>query len=46
MGEYLALGTILAVGGSWMVPRAAVRDGAFGRIEELIRAAVEAVAAC
>jgi len=39
---YLALPAVIAVGGSWMVPRAAVAAGDFRAIEALCRAAVEA----
>ncbi len=39
--EYLAIPAVLAVGGSWMVPRAAVRAGNFS---EITRLTVQAVA--
>lgn len=39
---YLALPSVIAVGGSWMVPRAAIAAGDFTGIEALCRAAVEA----
>ncbi|MFY1702158.1 MULTISPECIES: bifunctional 4-hydroxy-2-oxoglutarate aldolase/2-dehydro-3-deoxy-phosphogluconate aldolase [Micromonospora] len=42
--DYLALPAVLAVGGSWMVPRAAIRAGEFDRITDLVTASVEAVA--
>ncbi|MGH1527021.1 bifunctional 4-hydroxy-2-oxoglutarate aldolase/2-dehydro-3-deoxy-phosphogluconate aldolase [Leifsonia sp. L25] len=41
---YLALPAVVAVGGSWMVPRAAIAAGDFDAIESLCRAAVEAAA--
>ncbi len=41
-GQYLSLPSVLAVGGSWMVPRQAIADGDFGRIVELTRTAVAA----
>ncbi|WP_341720631.1 bifunctional 4-hydroxy-2-oxoglutarate aldolase/2-dehydro-3-deoxy-phosphogluconate aldolase [Micromonospora sp. FIMYZ51] len=43
-GDYLALPSVLAVGGSWMVPRTAVAAGDFARIAELTAATVAAVA--
>jgi 2-dehydro-3-deoxyphosphogluconate aldolase/(4S)-4-hydroxy-2-oxoglutarate aldolase len=43
--EYLRLPSVLAVGGSWMVPRKAIGDGDFDRIRELARAAVVAASA-
>lgn len=43
--EYLGLPSVLAVGGSWMVPRQTIAEGGFGRIHELTEAAVAAVAA-
>jgi 2-dehydro-3-deoxyphosphogluconate aldolase/(4S)-4-hydroxy-2-oxoglutarate aldolase len=43
--EYLRLPSVLAVGGSWMVPRKAIADGDFDRIRELTRAAVTAASA-
>ncbi|MER7167313.1 bifunctional 4-hydroxy-2-oxoglutarate aldolase/2-dehydro-3-deoxy-phosphogluconate aldolase [Micromonospora sp. NPDC000207] len=42
--DYLGLSSVLAVGGSWMVPRAAVAAGEFDRVTDLVRASVEAVA--
>jgi len=42
-GDYLALPSVLAVGGSWMVPRAAIKAGDFARVRELTSAAVAAV---
>ncbi|KJK09237.1 keto-deoxy-phosphogluconate aldolase [Terrabacter sp. 28] len=38
---YAALPSVVAVGGSWMVPRDAVASGQFARIEALCRQAVE-----
>jgi 2-dehydro-3-deoxyphosphogluconate aldolase/(4S)-4-hydroxy-2-oxoglutarate aldolase len=43
--EYLGLPSVVAVGGSWMVPRQTIAEGDFGRIRELTVAAVAAVAA-
>ena len=42
--DYLALPSVLAVGGSWMVPKAAIRAGEFDTIRDLTSAAVAAVA--
>ncbi|MBN9155140.1 MAG: bifunctional 4-hydroxy-2-oxoglutarate aldolase/2-dehydro-3-deoxy-phosphogluconate aldolase [Microbacterium sp.] len=39
---YLALPSVAAVGGSWMVPRAAIADGDLVAVAELCRAAVAA----
>lgn len=41
--EYLALATVAAVGGSWVSPRALVRENDFDQITELAAAAVAAV---
>ncbi|MCB0909601.1 MAG: bifunctional 4-hydroxy-2-oxoglutarate aldolase/2-dehydro-3-deoxy-phosphogluconate aldolase [Nocardioidaceae bacterium] len=38
--DYLAVASVLAVGGSWMVPRDAVAAGDLARITDLTRAAV------
>ncbi|WP_062208376.1 bifunctional 4-hydroxy-2-oxoglutarate aldolase/2-dehydro-3-deoxy-phosphogluconate aldolase [Demequina oxidasica] len=38
--EYLAIPEVVAVGGSWMVPRATVRDGNFAEITRLTADAV------
>jgi 2-dehydro-3-deoxyphosphogluconate aldolase/(4S)-4-hydroxy-2-oxoglutarate aldolase len=38
--EYLAIPAVVAVGGSWMVPRAMVRDGGFAEITRLTAEAV------
>jgi len=38
--EYLAIPAIVAVGGSWMVPRAMVREGSFAEITRLTADAV------
>ena len=43
-GEFLALGTVPCLGGSWMAPEAAIRDGDWERIEALAREATAAVA--
>jgi 2-dehydro-3-deoxyphosphogluconate aldolase/(4S)-4-hydroxy-2-oxoglutarate aldolase len=40
--DYLALPSVIAVGGSWMVPRAAIAAGDFTGVEALCRTAVEA----
>jgi 2-dehydro-3-deoxyphosphogluconate aldolase / (4S)-4-hydroxy-2-oxoglutarate aldolase len=40
LGEYLRLPSVLAVGGSWIAPRALVRDGDFDEIARLTAAAV------
>jgi 2-dehydro-3-deoxyphosphogluconate aldolase/(4S)-4-hydroxy-2-oxoglutarate aldolase len=37
--DYLALPNVIAVGGSWVVPQAAIADGDFGRIAALAREA-------
>jgi 2-dehydro-3-deoxyphosphogluconate aldolase/(4S)-4-hydroxy-2-oxoglutarate aldolase len=37
--SYLALPTVICVGGSWIAPRAAIEAGDFGKIEQLARAA-------
>ena len=42
--EYLALKTVLCVGGSWMVPSDAVQKLEFERIESLAAEAMSAVA--
>jgi 2-dehydro-3-deoxyphosphogluconate aldolase/(4S)-4-hydroxy-2-oxoglutarate aldolase len=39
-GDYLALPSVIAVGGSWMVPAATIRDGELGTITSLAREAV------
>lgn len=41
LAEYLALPSVLAAGGSWMVPRDTVADGAFDEITALTLQAVE-----
>ncbi len=38
-GDYLALPNVVCVGGSWLVPKDAVRDGNWGRLTELAREA-------
>jgi 2-dehydro-3-deoxyphosphogluconate aldolase/(4S)-4-hydroxy-2-oxoglutarate aldolase len=43
--DYLSLGCVPAVGGSWMVPVDAIREGAFAQVSELCVAAVAAAAA-
>ncbi|GLY20350.1 bifunctional 4-hydroxy-2-oxoglutarate aldolase/2-dehydro-3-deoxy-phosphogluconate aldolase [Micromonospora sp. NBRC 101691] len=42
--DYLRLPSVLAVGGSWMVPRKAIAAGEFAQVAELVRASVAAVA--
>ncbi|MFG1955137.1 bifunctional 4-hydroxy-2-oxoglutarate aldolase/2-dehydro-3-deoxy-phosphogluconate aldolase [Micromonospora sp. NPDC048830] len=42
--EYLALPSVLAVGGSWMLPRSVLAAGDFARVTELVAASVAAVA--
>lgn len=42
LGEYLSLGCVPAVGGSWMVPASALEAGDFSGISQLCRAAVDA----
>ncbi len=42
--EYLGLPSVVAVGGSWMVPRQTIAEGDFDRIRELTVAAVAAAA--
>ncbi|TDC01535.1 bifunctional 4-hydroxy-2-oxoglutarate aldolase/2-dehydro-3-deoxy-phosphogluconate aldolase [Micromonospora fluostatini] len=42
--DYLALPSVLAVGGSWMVPRSALAAGEFEKVTRLVRESVEAVA--
>lgn len=44
--DYLALPSVLAVGGSWMVAPDLLRDRRFTDVTQLARAAVTAVAAC
>jgi 2-dehydro-3-deoxyphosphogluconate aldolase/(4S)-4-hydroxy-2-oxoglutarate aldolase len=45
LADYLSLGNVVAVGGSWMAPRDAVAAGDWDRITALAREAVEAGAA-
>lgn len=40
LAEYTALPSVLAIGGSWMVPRSAVKEGDFETITTLTREAV------
>jgi len=44
LAEYLALPSVRAVGGSWMVPRELVRRGDFGAVRDLTAEAVSLVA--
>lgn len=41
--EYLSLAAVLSVGGSWMVPREALRQGELAIVEERVRTAVQMV---
>lgn len=43
LADYLAVDSIIGIGGSWMCPRDAVAAGDFARIERLTREAVELV---
>ncbi|SDB93152.1 2-dehydro-3-deoxyphosphogluconate aldolase / (4S)-4-hydroxy-2-oxoglutarate aldolase [Raineyella antarctica] len=45
LADYLALACVPAVGGSWMVPPAAIAAGDFAGIAELTRSAVDAACA-
>jgi len=45
MTQYLALPSVFAVGGSWLVPAAALKAKDFAAVEALARAATQAVAA-
>lgn len=45
LSEYLSLPCVPAVGGSWMVPTDAIREGAFGTVTQLCADAVAAAAA-
>lgn len=40
MGDYLSLGNISAVGGSWLTPKDAIERGDYDRLEQLARDAV------
>jgi 2-dehydro-3-deoxyphosphogluconate aldolase/(4S)-4-hydroxy-2-oxoglutarate aldolase len=44
MGAYLALPTVAAIGGSWMVEKALINEGRWTEIERLTREAVAAAA--
>jgi len=44
LADYLSLGCVPAVGGSWMVPVDAIREGAFDKVTELCATAVAAAA--
>lgn len=44
LGDYLALPSVAACGGSWMVPGDALNAGDFEKIEQLVREAVDLVA--
>lgn len=45
IGSYLSLPSVLACGGSWMVDINLIKEGAFERIEQLTKEAVEQAAA-
>ena len=45
MRDYLAVETVLCVGGSWIVPDDALADGDYGRITDLARDVVQAAQA-
>lgn len=42
-GDYLALNSVLAVGGSWMVPRQAVAEGDFARVRDVVAHSLSAL---
>jgi len=46
LADYLAIEQVLAVGGSWMAPRALLAAGEFGRIAVAVAAAVAAARDC
>lgn len=43
MNDYLSLSSVIAVGGSWMVPQKLIDAGEFGEIERLTREALGAI---
>lgn len=43
LAEYLSIGAVAAVGGSWMVPRRMIAEGAFEDVKRLVREAVSLV---
>lgn len=43
LASYLELSSVLAVGGSWMVPREMIRKGEFQQIQELAQTAVDKI---
>src|SRR5690606_26458535 len=45
LADYLAVGAVLAVGGSWMVPRADIAAGDFDKVTRLTADAVALAAA-
>jgi 2-dehydro-3-deoxyphosphogluconate aldolase/(4S)-4-hydroxy-2-oxoglutarate aldolase len=45
MGAYLALPNVVAVGGSWLAPAAAIRDGEWDTITRIARAAMDSLGA-
>ena len=45
LGDYLKLPIVLACGGSWMAPAALINERKFGDIEQLVKEAVQTVAA-
>lgn len=44
LDEYLSIPSVVAVGGSWMVPQAAIREGDFDAVRRLTAEAVAALA--
>lgn len=44
LADYLAVPSVIACGGSWLVPQAAIRGGRFDEVERLAREARELVA--
>jgi len=46
LADYARLGNVACVGGSWMVPRAAIRQGSFGEVERLASQALNVIGAC
>lgn len=44
LDEYLSIPSVVAVGGSWMVPQAAIREGDFDTVRRLTAEAMAAVA--
>ncbi|NIP18211.1 MAG: bifunctional 4-hydroxy-2-oxoglutarate aldolase/2-dehydro-3-deoxy-phosphogluconate aldolase [Xanthomonadales bacterium] len=44
LGEFLAVPAVIACGGSWLTPKAAIEEGNYGEITRLAREAVEIAA--